>query len=327
MPEARPCSFIDTQEGLSLLLQELAGEPALALDTESNSFHAYYEKVCLLQLSTRVADYVLDPFLVDVRPLGPLLADPAREVVLHAADYDIRSLKRDFGFLFGRLFDTMLAAKLLGRSEVGLAALVRDQFGVRLAKEHQRSDWGRRPLSPDQVAYAYRDTRYLLPLRDLLAAELQQQGKVAQARGLFDRQASCKPRPKRFDEEGFRHIRGFKALDAPSRAVARALYLVREERARAADRPPFKIFGEDALLELARCRPQTCGALSGIKGLGSSTVRRDGEAIVGAIVHALEPATARSWTSQWSQKEAPAAAAGSEAPVGSAAPGADQSAR
>ncbi|MGC4115563.1 MAG: ribonuclease D [Myxococcales bacterium] len=287
MPESRATRFIDTEADFCALLGELSREPALAVDTESNSFHVYYERVCLIQLSTRSSDFVIDPFKVDVRPLGRLIADPAVEVVLHAADYDIRSLKRDFGFTFAGLFDTMLAAKLLERPEVGLAALVRDQFGVKLAKEHQRSDWGRRPLSPDQLAYASMDTRYLLPLRDLLAAELTSRGLTAQAKALFARQAACEPRPKRFDEQGFQKVRGFRALDPQGKQVARAVYLMREERARAADRPPFKVFGDEVILELARRRPATVEALTGIKGLGRQTITRDGPAIVQAIAQVV----------------------------------------
>jgi ribonuclease D len=277
MPEPRPSQQVDTKEGLD----------ALALDTESNSFHAYYERVCLIQLSTRDADYAVDPFRVDARALGVLFGDPKLEIVLHAADYDVRSLKRDFDFHFGRLFDTMIAAKLLGKPGVGLAALVAGAFGVRLAKEQQRSDWGRRPLSADQVAYAHKDTRYLLPLRDLLGRELAATGREAEAKLAFEKQAACEPRPRRWDAEAFRHIRGFRALDTSARAVMRELYSLREERARAANLPPFKIFGEDAMLELSRRRPLSCEELSHVKGLGPSTVRRDGEAIVAGIARAL----------------------------------------
>lgn len=288
--------FVNTDEGLAELLRCLSGETTIALDTESNSFHAYFERVCLIQISTRDRDYALDPFRVDPKPLASLFADPRVEIVLHAADYDVRSLKRDFGFRFARLFDTMLAARLLGRPQVGLAALVREHFGMQLAKEYQRSDWGRRPLSADQIAYAYRDTRYLLALRDLLAAELAEHGRMAEARAMFDKQAACEPRPRRFDADGFWRIRGVRALDPASRAVVRALYLLREERARAANRPPFKVFGDDALLELARARPRTCNDLARVKGLGALTVRRDGEVIVATIAEALasEPVHAAS---------------------------------
>ena len=152
-------------------------------------------------------------FKVDLRPLGKLLADPAVELVIHAADYDVRCLKRDFAFTFTALFDTMLAAKLLGHAELGLAALVKAQFGVSLAKEHQRSDWGRRPLSREQLAYAALDTRYLLPLFDLLAGELSGRGVLDDAWSESARIAAVEPREKVFDPEGWRRLKGARGVD------------------------------------------------------------------------------------------------------------------
>lgn len=283
MDRDRPARFIQTQKDLEELVERLREAKTFALDTESNSFHAYFERVCLLQLSDREADFAVDPFAVDVRPLGALLADPVLEVVLHAADYDIRCLKREFGFEFRGLFDTMLAAKVLGRSAIGLAALVREQFGVAMAKEHQRSDWGRRPLSPEQLAYAYTDTRYLLPLKDVLEQQLERAGKLAEAQAAFERQAACVPTAKRFDANGYRKIRGYRALDEKGRAVAKVLYLLREECARLSNRPPFKVYGDEAILELARLRPESLSELSRVRGVGISTVKRNGPEIVAAI--------------------------------------------
>jgi len=288
MEAQRPMQFIETQPAFADLLGRLSQERSFALDTESNSFHAYFERVCLVQLSSRAADFVVDPFAVDVRPMGELLADPAVEVVLHASDYDIRCLKRDFGFEFRAIFDTMLAAKMLGRSAIGLAALVHEHFGVQMAKEHQRSDWGRRPLTPEQIAYAHADTRFLLPLRDRLAEDLARAGKLAEARAAFDRQAACVPARRRFDAEGYRKVRGYRALDERERAVAQALYLLREDCARASNRPPFKVYGDEALVELSRQKPCSLGELSEVRGIGRSTVRRNGEEIVAAIAAAAQ---------------------------------------
>lgn len=288
MAPPRPTQLIETPEALAELMPRLAAESALALDTESNSFHAYFERVCLVQVSTREADYALDPLKVELGPaLRSLFATPGLELVMHAADYDVRTLKRDFGVRFPRLFDTMLAAKVLGSRELGLAALVRQEFQVVLAKEHQRSDWGRRPLSAEQLAYAHTDTRYLLPLRDRLAERLAQEGRAAAAQKLFQRQTTCEPKPKRFDPEGYRKIRGVRSLESGAREVVRALYLLREERAQAANRPPFKVYGDDAILEMVKKLPRSCEELAKVKGVGISTVRRDGEAIVAALASAL----------------------------------------
>jgi ribonuclease D len=269
------------------LSRALAGEPAIAVDTESNSFHVYRERVCLIQISTRAADYVVDPLATDPRPLGPVLA-AARAVVLHGADYDVRCLKREYGFTVPGLFDTMAAARRLGRAGLGLSALVEQQFGVRLVKGFQRSDWGRRPLTPEQVGYAALDTHFLLPLYDVLASELAARGAAAAAGEEFARIAAVEPRPKVFDPDGWRRLKAVRELDAGARAVLRALWIAREERASALDRPPFKVMPESALLEVARRRPQTEEELLRVPGVTPVVLRRMGAAALAAVRAAEE---------------------------------------
>ncbi len=266
---------------LEALAGTVAGEPAVALDTESNSFHVYRERVCLLQISTREADYLVDPFAVDVRPLGRALA--GREVVLHGADYDVRCLKREFGWSFPRLFDTMAAARRLGATQLGLAALVESHCGVRLAKDHQRSDWGRRPLSEDQIRYAAFDTHFLLAIHWRLRRALEARGLAEAARQEFDRIAAAEPRPKVFDAEGWRHLKSARGLDPAAREVLRALWVARERRAREIDRPPFKVLGEGAMVEIARRRPRNAEALGRVPGVTPSVLRRVGDAILQAM--------------------------------------------
>ena len=264
------------------LLGALAAEPAVALDTESNSFHVYRERVCLIQLSTRGGDFVVDPFAVDVRPLGPVLAS-AEAVVLHGADYDVRCLKREYGFALPSLFDTMAAARRLGRAGLGLSALVEEHFGVALSKDFQRSDWGRRPLAAEQVRYAALDTHFLLALFDLLAGELRERGLWEAAKVEFARIAAVEPRPRVFDPEGWRRLKGARDLDAAGRAVLRALWILREERAGALDRPPFKVMPEQAMLEVARRRPRGEQELLRIPGVTSVVLRRMGDALLAAL--------------------------------------------
>ncbi|MBK9517251.1 MAG: ribonuclease D [Anaeromyxobacter sp.] len=261
---------------LERLLAALRPEPVVALDTESNSFHVYRERVCLLQLSTAAQDWVVDPLAVDVRPLGALLCD-GRELVLHGADYDVRCLKREFGWRLPRLFDTMLAARRLGRTGLGLSALVEARFAVKLSKAHQRSDWGHRPLSRDQLAYAALDTHFLLPLASELSAELEEKGLAAQARQEFERTAAVEPKERVFDEEGWRRLKGARELDATGKAVLRALWIAREARAREADRPPFKVLAEPSMVEVARTRPATAEGLARVPGITSQVLRRMGD--------------------------------------------------
>jgi ribonuclease D len=273
--------LVSDAAGVAALAERLAAEPSVALDTESNSFHVYRERVCLLQISTRDGDFVVDPFAADPRPLGPpLAAVPA--LVLHGADYDVRCLKRQYGWTLPGLFDTMAAARRLGRAGLGLSALVERHFHVRLSKDFQRSDWGRRPLSAEQVSYAALDTHFLLPLHDLLARELEARGLAAAAREEFSRIAAVEPRPKVFDPEGWRRLKGARELDARSRAVLRALWVAREERASELDRPPFKVMPEPAMVEIARRRPLSEEELLRIPGVTPTVLRRLGEVVLAA---------------------------------------------
>jgi ribonuclease D len=274
--------LIADPSGLAALLEAVATAPVVALDTESNSFHVYRERVCLLQISTRDADFVVDPMAIDPRPLGPVLAD-GREVVLHGADYDVRCLKREYAWKLPRLFDTMAAARRLGRPGLGLSALVEHHFGARLSKEFQRSDWGRRPLSAEQIKYASLDTHFLLPLYDLLRSEILERGLQAPAEQEFAKIAGAEPRPKVFDPEGWRHLRGARALDVEARAALRALWVAREERASAVDRPPFKVLAEHTLLEIARRRPRSAEELARVPGMTPVLRKRVGDLVLAAL--------------------------------------------
>jgi ribonuclease D len=280
-----PPVLVADAAALADLVARLRDEPVVAFDTESNSFHVYKERVCLLQVSTRTADYVVDPLAVDPAPLGAVLCD-GRETVLHGADYDVRCLRREWGWQLPRLFDTMAAARRIGRTGLGLSALVEHQFGVQLSKTFQRADWGRRPLSREALTYAALDTHFLLPIHDVLSAELATRGAADEARREFDRIAAAEFRERVFDPEGWRRLKGARDLDAPGRAILRALWIAREERARADDRPPFKVLAEQAMLELARRRPASDEELARIPGVTPSVLRRMGPALRAAIAGA-----------------------------------------
>lgn len=274
--------LVDDEGALAHVIERVRAEPLVALDTESNSFHAYFERVCLLQLSVPQRDFVVDPLSVDVRPLGPVLSS-GREVVLHGADYDVRCMKREYGWNLTRIFDTMVAARRLGARELGLAALVRRHFGVQLSKEYQRANWQRRPLPGDQVRYAGLDTHFLLPLHQILSSDLRQRGLLEQARKEFDRIAAVTAHARVFDPEGWRRLRGARDLDDAGKAALRALWIAREDRARALDKPPFKVVGEHALVEIARSRPATVADLERIPGVTARVSERVGEALLAAL--------------------------------------------
>ncbi|MBS2026008.1 MAG: ribonuclease D, partial [Deltaproteobacteria bacterium] len=237
----RPQHFIADAAGLEQLCQKLASERVVGLDTESNGFHAYVERLCLVQLSTADADYVLDPIALSLQPLVPLLSDPTREVILHAAEFDVVTLRRELNLVIGRLFDTHAAAKVLGIARVGLGNLVQDELGIALTEDEQRSDWGQRPLTQQQLAYAFADVRHLLALRDTLHKKLTEAGRLREAEAEFERLRHKEARPRAFDPEGWMKMKAARTLDGKGRAVLAELYRVRDNRARDLDRPPFKV--------------------------------------------------------------------------------------
>lgn len=281
-----PAAYIDHPAKLAPVLDALAQQPQIAVDTESNSLHAYHERVCLIQVSSREADYIIDPLAVrDLSGFGALLADPSIETVFHAAEYDLMCLKRDFHFEIANLFDTMVAARVCGIRQVGLNNLVRAFLDIELDKSHQRDNWGRRPLSVASLRYAQMDTHYLLDLRDLLAAQLEEQTHLEEARETFDDLSRMTPphEGRSFDPEGFWRIGLPAHLTSQQMATLRALYLMRETLAERANMPPLNVVQNRTLLELALRQPCSREELKGIPGLSPNGIRRWGDAWLRAI--------------------------------------------
>src|SRR5690349_333581 len=165
--------MVSSSRALSELARRLQDETLIAVDTESNSLFAYREQFCLIQISTRTEDWVVDPLaLHDLSPFAPLFADPNIEKVFHAAEYDLMCMKRDFGFTFANLFDTMLSARMLGRKVIGLGNMLEEFFGIQVDKRYQRADWSIRPIPMEQLRYAQQDTHYLPALHDILVTQL-----------------------------------------------------------------------------------------------------------------------------------------------------------
>jgi ribonuclease D len=269
---------------LRRLVDRIKNQALLAVDTESNSLYAYYEQVCLVQLSTRERDYIIDPLAMDdISPLGTLFADPAIEIVFHAAEYDVITLKRDFGFAFSRLFDTMLAARICGWKRVGLGSILEDVFGLRVDKKYQRADWSRRPLPGDQLRYAQMDTHYLPALRDRLLNELTGLGRLEEARETFADLPDLAPAEHHFDPEGYWRIHEARDFSRGQMAILRELYLLRDQIARRWDWPPFKVFNDQTLIQLAVLAPRRLEDLNGVRGLSERVIQRDGAEVVEAV--------------------------------------------
>jgi ribonuclease D len=203
-------------------------------------------------------DYLVDPLaLVDLSPLAPVFANPAIVKIFHAAEYDLICLKRDYHFAIQNVFDTMLAARILGYPAFGLGAILNTKFGLELDKKYQKADWAVRPMPPAMLSYARMDTRYLVQLRQVMEAELAEKGLDEIAREDFQRIAQVEGTAPELDEEGFWRLNGARELNPRQAAVLKQLYLARENEAKRKDCPPFKISPNDFLVELAKASPLT----------------------------------------------------------------------
>lgn len=279
-----PATYINNDEDLRQLVSHLSNEPLVAVDTESNSLYAYNERICLVQLSTREADYIVDPLTIaDMQPFGDLLADPRVEKVFHAAEYDLICLKRDYGFTASNIFDTMVAARICGRKAVGLGSLLADYFDVEMDKSHQRDDWGKRPLTESSLLYAQMDTHYLLGVHDRLLVELEKSHCLDEARETFAELPNVPLIDHQFDAEGYWRIGVPNSLNMREMAILRELYLLREEQAQKRNCPPFKVFQDRVLVSLAEAAPQSIRELERIKGMSRSQIQRYGGVILRAI--------------------------------------------
>ena len=284
---------MDTERRLKDLIDHLSQQEYLAVDTESDSLYSYFEKVCLVQLSTASADYIVDPLAIDISPLGLILADPTVQKVLHAAEYDVMTLRRDYGFQICNLFDTMLAARILGWPKYGLSHLLKTHFKVILDKKFQQYDWGKRPLSREALDYARLDTHYLLSLRDIQRRALQQRRRLQEATEAFERVTQAQSPVKIFDPADFWQIKGVKHLSARQQARLQALYVFRDRLARQVDRPPFKVMNAATMLQLARHNPKTLSALRNSKGVSQSFAGRYGRRVLEALRSAPPQPTPR----------------------------------
>jgi len=283
---------VDTQiisdpAALLALADRLRKAPRIAFDTEAASFHRYTDRVYLIQLSSDQETALVDPLaLPDLSALGALLGDDHIEVVFHDADYDLRVLDRDYGFRARHVFDTRIAAQLLGEPAIGLAALLEKYLGVTLDKKLQRADWSIRPLTREMVAYAAADTMHLPRLRDLLAGKLEAAGRWAWAKEEFG-QLEALRWTGASAEEGYLRLKGAKLLPRRAQAVLRSLHHWREQVAQGLDRSPFRVMPNEALLALARSVPQSPEQLHAVRGLPSSLAKRYGDQLLAAVERGL----------------------------------------
>jgi ribonuclease D len=287
MPVSKFSPPITKAGGLKKLVQQLADQPNIAVDTESNSLFAYREQVCLIQFSTTKDDYLVDPIaLPDLAPLATIFADPGIRKIFHAAEYDLLCLKRDFGFEFASLFDTMLAARILGRKEIGLGSILEAEFSVQLDKRHQRANWGHRPLPDYLLDYARQDTHYLLPLGERLESELIDKGLLALAQEDFQRLCQVVARGDNGKTACWR-VNGVHHLSPQQAAVLQELCVYRDEVARQRNRPLFKVMSDSTLQAIASTLPSNPDELKNVPGMTDHQLDRHGKALLQAVQRGL----------------------------------------
>ena len=255
---------ITAPDQLSLAIQQLeAGTGPIAVDVERASGFRYSQRAYLIQLFRRGSGVVLldPPAIGDLSPLQALIGD--QEWVLHAASQDLPSL-RELHLNPRTLFDTELAARLLGHERVGLAAVVERTLGITLAKEHSAADWSRRPLPADWLEYAALDVLHLIDVRDTLAAELAEQDKTRIAAEEFQAVLDRPAKPPLAEPwrrlSGLHQVRGRRAL-----AIARALWLARDEFARSEDTAPGRLVPDRALVAAVLADPSSAQELAAVK--------------------------------------------------------------
>jgi ribonuclease D len=272
---------------LDRVSSELRGAQLLAVDTEAAGYHRYHDRICLLQLSDRSRTFLVDTLAIDrLDGVGPLLEDPAIETVFHDADYDLRLLARDFGIRVRNLFDTKLAAQLLGEPAIGLAALLEKYLGIVLDKKHQRADWAQRPLPRDLLEYAAEDTKHLLRLRDRLEEELESRGRRAWAQEEFELREHFVQGSTEADPDAYLKLKNIRDLQPRQLAALRELHGWRERIAMRRDVAPFRVAGNDVLVAVARSLPRTQQELVGTQGVPNSIAERYGRDLLQAVERA-----------------------------------------
>jgi len=281
--------LVAEQSALDRILEQIAGQSPVAIDTEAASFHRYHDRIYLIQLSTAEQTWVIDPLGVeDLSGFGSLLADPEVESIFHDADYDLRLFTKHYGFAARNLFDTRITAQLLGLPSIGLAALLQTHFGISPDKRFQRADWSIRPLTTGMLEYAAGDTSHLVELRNILRQELVDAGRLSWAEEEFRILEETRWEPAEADPRvTFLKLKGARALERRGLAILRELYAWREETASTLDRASFRVMGNEVLLALAAKPVHDLDALGRVRGVGREILARRGEEVLAAIERGL----------------------------------------
>jgi ribonuclease D len=278
-----PPIWVNTKPLLQKMIDDLVTQKRVSVDTESNSLHAFREQVCLLQFSSTNEDYLIDPLaLKDLSALAPIFADPNIEKIFHAAEYDLVCLRRDFGFSFANLFDTMHAARVLGYPAVGLDRLLNNKFKIQTDKRHQKANWAARPLTKEQIHYARLDTHYLFDLRDVLEKELCEKERLEFAREDFRRACQYDEQKQKTNGESWERFAARKDLSLRDLTILVQLCKWRDLEAEKLNRPVYKVIMDDTLVMIAKNSPQHKVDLSAL-GLSEKQIHLWGDSVLSAV--------------------------------------------
>lgn len=280
--------IIDTVTGLEKIVKIFEREKTIAVDLEADSMFHFKEKVCLIQVASKNRSIVIDPLQIkDLSSLKSIFAGHDIQKIFHGADYDVRSLFRDFNIETNNLFDTELACRFLGIKETGLEAVLKKFFKINLDKKYQKKDWSKRPLPQEMLDYAARDVIYLVPMAEILEKELDNKGRLSWVHEECN--YLSKVRPALSDDEPlFLKFKGAGRLKPRSLAVLEALLQFRKKVAKKKDKPLFKIIGNNDLMKITLARPVTLRGLKGTKALSNRQISIYGNAMVETINKAIK---------------------------------------
>lgn len=275
--------WIERADQVSMVSEACRQAGSFALDTEADSLHSYFHKVCLIQVTAGPRHFLVDPLAIDIEQLAPLwevVADPEVPVLVHGADYDVRILDRDFGAQVGGLLDSQIMAQLLGEPKTGLAALLEKELGVLQDKRHQRADWGQRPVPEAMQRYAIADTAFLAGLVARLKARLDELDRWPWLVEECTRLEGVRYQEPELDPLAFERIKTAAKLKGEARDRCYSLHAWREEEAKARDVPPFRVLGNQQILSLASAPPSSLKELASVRGVSAGLVRRRGKAVL-----------------------------------------------
>jgi ribonuclease D len=278
---------VEQEADLHRVMPELQGASVIGVDLEADSMFHYQEKVCLVQIATERLNLLIDPLSIkDLSPLIPIFADKEIRKVFHGADYDIRSLYRDFGIEVHSLFDTQVAARFLGIREISLANLLQTYFHIASDKKYQKKDWSQRPLPAPMMAYAAQDICYLIPLSRILRDDLKKKGRLLCVEEECDLLSGVRANATKTGPL-FTSFKGAARLDPRSLAVLENILRFRDQAARRRDCPHFKVLGNAPILEIAQRKPLSRADLGGIKGLSARQIDQMGDVLIQKVRDAI----------------------------------------